>query len=147
MEVRYNGILLYTSDVDLLNEWRRWWHDYDTVIILVLVFKTWHKGCIIPSLRIRLMIWKGEARLGWLMITMCVSGWMFLLVPAHPGCPGQNPQSRKTVVCVCMSPFTINWLMTFYQHMNDLQISRLVGCCYKSSAPCHHHHHHFFKLQ
>jgi len=27
---------------------------------------------------------------------------MFLLVPAHPGCPGQNPQSRKTVVCVCV---------------------------------------------
>jgi len=27
---------------------------------------------------------------------------MFLLVPAHPGFPGQIPQSRKTVVCVCM---------------------------------------------
>ena len=26
---------------------------------------------------------------------------MFLLVPAHPGCPGQFPQSRKTGVCVC----------------------------------------------
>jgi len=25
---------------------------------------------------------------------------MFLLVPAHPGCPGQNPESRKTVVVV-----------------------------------------------
>ena len=30
------------------------------------------------------------------------SEWMFLLVPAHPGCPRQFPQSRKTVVCVCM---------------------------------------------
>jgi len=31
------------------------------------------------------------------------SGWMFLLVPAHPGFPGQIPQSRKTVVlCVCV---------------------------------------------
>ena len=29
---------------------------------------------------------------------------MFLLVPAHPGFPGQIPQSRKTVVCVvCVS--------------------------------------------
>jgi len=28
------------------------------------------------------------------------SGWMFLLVPAHPGFPGQIPQSRKTVVVV-----------------------------------------------
>ena len=27
---------------------------------------------------------------------------MFLLVPAYPGCPGQIPQSRKTVVCVCV---------------------------------------------
>jgi len=25
---------------------------------------------------------------------------MFLLVPAHPGFPGQIPQSRRTVVCV-----------------------------------------------
>jgi len=33
------------------------------------------------------------------------SGWMFLLVPAHPGCPGQVPQSRKTVVCVCVCVF------------------------------------------
>ena len=24
------------------------------------------------------------------------------LVLAHPGCPGQIPQSRKTVVCVCV---------------------------------------------
>jgi len=30
------------------------------------------------------------------------SGWMFLLVPAHPGFPGQIPQSHKTVVCVCV---------------------------------------------
>ena len=27
---------------------------------------------------------------------------MFLLVLAHPGCPGQIPQSRKRVVCVCV---------------------------------------------
>jgi len=37
---------------------------------------------------------------------MSVSGWMFLLVPAHLGCPGQNPKSRKTVVyCVCVPKF------------------------------------------
>ena len=55
---------------------------------------------------IRRMPWfvvDGESTLGWLMTTMSVSGWMFLLVlPAHPGCPGQIPQSRKTVVCVCV---------------------------------------------
>jgi len=27
---------------------------------------------------------------------------MFLLVPANPGFPGQIPQSRKTVVFVCV---------------------------------------------
>jgi len=33
---------------------------------------------------------------------------MFLLVPAHPGCPGQIPQSRKTVVCVSVSKCVCN---------------------------------------
>ena len=33
---------------------------------------------------------------------------MFLLVPAHPGFPGQIPQSRKTVVCcVCVTVFVM----------------------------------------
>jgi len=26
-------------------------------------------------------------------------GKMYLLVPAHPGCPGQSPESCKMVVC------------------------------------------------
>ena len=30
-----------------------------------------------------------EADKGWLMIMIGVSGWTFLLVPAHPGCPRQ----------------------------------------------------------
>ena len=32
-------------------------------------------------------------------IIHCIGG--NLLVPAHPGCPGQIPQSHKMVVCVC----------------------------------------------
>jgi len=32
---------------------------------------------------------------------------MFLLVPAHPGFPGQIPQSRKTVVCVVETCSTV----------------------------------------
>jgi len=36
------------------------------------------------------------------MTMIGVSGWMFLLVPAQPGCPRQNPQSCKMVVCVCV---------------------------------------------
>ena len=27
-------------------------------------------------------------------------GKMYLLVPAHPGCPGQSPESCKMVACV-----------------------------------------------
>jgi len=34
------------------------------------------------------------------MTMIGVSGRMFLLVPAHPGCPGQNPESCKMVVVV-----------------------------------------------
>jgi len=36
---------------------------------------------------------------------------MFLLVPAHPGFPGQIPQSRKTVVVVVVLFATI-WPIT-----------------------------------
>jgi len=42
-----------------------------------------------------------ETDKGLLMTMIGVSGLMFLLVPAHPGCPGQNPESHKTAVCVC----------------------------------------------
>jgi len=41
-----------------------------------------------------------EVDKGRLMTTICVSGWMFRLVPTHLGCPGQNPESCKTVVVV-----------------------------------------------
>jgi len=27
---------------------------------------------------------------------------MFLMVSTDPGCPGQNPENRKTVVCVSL---------------------------------------------
>jgi len=37
------------------------------------------------------------------MTTMCVSGRMFFLVLAHPGCTGQNSESRKMVVVVVIS--------------------------------------------
>jgi len=29
-------------------------------------------------------------------------GETYLLVPAHPGCPGQSPENCKMVVCVCV---------------------------------------------
>jgi len=39
---------------------------------------------------------------------------MFLLVPAHPGCPGQIPQSRKTVVCVCVTVLLLSFTDSFF---------------------------------
>jgi len=41
------------------------------------------------------------------------SGWMFLLVPAHPGFPGQIPQSRKAVVVVCVFH---TWVLVWVRH-------------------------------
>jgi len=38
------------------------------------------------------MPWIVLADKGQLMTTIGVSGWVFLLVPAHPGCSGQNPR-------------------------------------------------------
>jgi len=35
-------------------------------------------------------------------------GKMYLLVPAHSGCPGQSPKSCKMVVCACV------WLLLLY---------------------------------
>jgi len=35
-------------------------------------------------------------------------GEMYLLAPAHPGCPRQSPQSRKMVMCVCYSIFAFS---------------------------------------
>ena len=33
---------------------------------------------------------------------------MFLLLPAHPDCPGQFPQSRKTVVCIIINHLSMS---------------------------------------
>jgi len=58
---------------------------------------------------------------------MSVSGWMFLLVPVHPGCPGQNPQSRKMVVCVCHSinqlfgPVVLHFWPTFLNRWENIK--------------------------
>jgi len=55
-----------------------------------------------------------EVDKGCLMIRMGVSGWMFLLVPAHPGSSGQRAV-KWLYVCVCVYFFitvlfkTANW--------------------------------------
>jgi len=58
-------------------------------------------------------------------------GEMYLLVPAYPGCPGQSPQSRKMVVCVCVLSRQSNiskevskkvkHLCSAINHMNELE--------------------------
>ena len=53
---------------------------------------------------------------------------MFLLVPAHPGFPGQIPQSRKTVVCVCLSPCPFA-VFSCSEHPTDIHLEDLWECC------------------
>jgi len=56
---------------------------------------------------------------------------MFLLVPAHPGFPGQIPQSRKTVVCVCVC--------VKYGAMKSLtHHQRILSCSLWQSDPVRH---------
>ena len=69
---------------------------------------------------------------------------MFLLVPAHPGFPGQIPQSRKTVVCVCVFLFIRYCLQCFDAagwvgwHEGHLACKMSGGCWhgYLSGARC-----------
>jgi len=56
---------------------------------------------------------------------------MFLLVPAHPGCPGQIPQSRKTVVCVCV--LEQNRLL-WYRHVLRKEDNDWVKKCMKNEV-------------
>jgi len=46
-----------------------------------------------------------EADKDWMMIRM-VGGWVFLLVPAHPGSPGQRAVKRLLCCCCCCTNAT-----------------------------------------
>ena len=50
---------------------------------------------------------------------------MFLLVPAHPGCPGQIPQSRKMVVCVCVCVIVV----VLIKKLAGKNISKMTHLC------------------
>jgi len=52
-----------------------------------------------------------EADKGWLMITIGVSGWMFLLVLAYPGSPGKRAVKRLLLLLLlCCTPVSTHWL-------------------------------------
>jgi len=49
------------------------------------------------------------------MIRMGVSGWMFLLVPAYPGCPGSKAVKRSLYLCKdCYFRFDVNHMQITY---------------------------------
>jgi len=47
--------------------------------------------------------------------------WFTFLVPAHPGSPGQNPESRKTIVVVVV--------------VVVIDCHYLTVCCFRSTVP------------
>jgi len=58
-----------------------------------------------------------------------------LLVPAHPGFPGQIPQSRKTVVCVVCLLIVYKFLYMFtylydfvFSSFSDISVLYIVCC-------------------
>ena len=69
---------------------------------------------------------------------------MFLLEPAHPSCPRQNPESSKMVVCVCVLSFTIPSLcessmqdsssFNFTPHPSHQSHLRATWCHFYSSS-------------
>ena len=61
------------------------------------------------------------------MITMGVSGWMFLLVPAYPGSPGQKAVKR---LCVCVCIFDVSKTLSDLGHNILLKKNKLVNCRY-----------------
>ena len=71
---------------------------------------------------------------------------MFLLVPAHPGFPGQIPQSRKTVVCVLALFYLFitqaEWNCTdvneHWQQMKNIMMETAEVTCGLSKGPCSH---------
>jgi len=48
------------------------------------------------------------------MTMIGVSGRMFLLVLANLGCPEQNPESHKMVVCMCVCACMRAYVCVFF---------------------------------
>ena len=91
---------------------------------------------ILVAIRITLRIWESKVRnpdpldrrrfvlCECILVIYVSSLLMFLLVPAHPGCPGQNPKSRKMVVCAC---FIANRACDIVMNVGEI-VSQI--CCF-----------------
>jgi len=58
-----------------------------------------------------------EADKDWMLIRM-VGGWVFLLVPAHPGSPGQRAVKRLLLLLLLLSYVII--LQVKYNHYSNI---------------------------
>ena len=73
------------------------------------------------------------------MIRMGVSGWVFLPIPAYPGCPGPKAVKR---LCVCIFfPKTLPWFCGFlpldHHWTSQTPTSWLTGTTYASRSAAH----------
>jgi len=100
--------------------------------------RTWRevaeKDCEAWSRRMLWIVVDGGVDKGCLMIRMGVSGWMFLLVPAHPSSSGPTAVKR---LCVCECEVCILSKLFHYLHLHVLitisSTTNLLASCYFSS--------------
>jgi len=65
-----------------------------------------------------------EADKCWMMIRM-VGGWVFLLVPAHQGSPGQRAVKRLLLLCLCV-PGGFSWLAAACNLLDKINVLSLT---------------------
>ena len=68
------------------------------------------------------------------MIRMGVSGWMFLLVPAYPGCPGSKAVKRSLLLLLSVKAIQINTYVNYNtvkdHHLRlEAAFTDLTSCC------------------
>ena len=77
-----------------------------------------------------------EADKGWLMTTIGVSRWMFLLVPAHPGCPDKFHRAVKRLCVNWFSFFSYSFSL-FYFSVTVIQFVVTVNLNNAGYLPCY----------
>jgi len=69
-----------------------------------------------------------------------VSGWMSLLVLAHPGCPRQNPESHIIVVCVCLIIQKLSYLQIHTHKQSNKEILLKTSTSLQYATPVENYH-------